>query len=353
MSAAALRTTFGASDLARAGTGTIARMAGATVQVISTKYDGSPHYAYEARLVDRDGPRLRLFVPRGTVMTGYRGTFATQVSFTALFYTDERWYNCYLNHWTTPRLRIESYANVALPATFDGGVVRWVDLDLDVLIRSTGAVSLVDVDEFLEHGRRFAYPGDLVSRAYATADGLLAAARARREPFDRDAHRVGEGTAMEILPLDEPWREAARALWAERWGATRVASHGRLHDLDALHGYVVVEDGAFAGVATYDLAGDACEVVSLDAQREGSGAGTALLDAIARAARAAGCRRLWLITTNDNTAAMRFYQRRGWRLFAVHAGAVDRARAELKPEIPEHGADGIAIRDEVEFELAL
>ena len=339
-----------------------ARQAGQIVRVLSTKYDGSPHYDYQARLVDHEGDRLRLFVPRGTVMEGYRGTLRTQVAFTALFYTDDRWYNCYLNHWTTPRLRIESYANVALPAEFDGETVRWVDLDLDVLIRSTGAVSLVDVDEFVEHGARFGYPGDLVRRATETGDALLAAARGRREPFDRERDLVPGGATMKTVPLDDRsrggpldddhWRGEARALWPARWGSTRVVSRGRLHDLDALPGFVALEDGAFAGVATYRVDGDACEVVSLDALREGSGAGRALLDAIAASARAAGCRRLWLVTTNDNTAAMRFYQRRGWRLAALHRGAVDAARV-LKPEIPATGADGIAIRDELEFELDL
>jgi protein associated with RNAse G/E/RimJ/RimL family protein N-acetyltransferase len=327
-------------------------MAERTVRVVSTKYDGSPHYAYEARLVAEDGALLTLAVPRGTAMSGYRGDLRTSVPFTALFYTDERWYNCYHNHWTTPRLRIESYANVALPATFDGETVRWVDLDLDVLIRSTGSVSLVDVDEFVEHGRRFGYPADLVRRANATADALLAATRERRDPFDRDRHVRQDGGTMDVAPLDDRWRVEARALWPDRWGSTRVVSRGRLHDLDALPGFVAIEDGAFAGVATYEVADGACEVVSLDALREGSGAGTALLDAVVAAARAAGCRRLWLVTTNDNTAAMRFYQRRGWRLAALHRGAVDAARA-LKPEIPATGADDIALRDELEFELAL
>jgi hypothetical protein len=71
----------------------------------------------------------------------------------------------------------------------------------------------------------------------------------------------------------------------------------------------------------------------------------ALLAEAKRIARAAGCTRLWLITTNDNVDALRFYQRRGFRLAALHAGAVDDSRARLKPEIPEAGLYGIAIRD--------
>jgi hypothetical protein len=59
---------------------------------------------------------------------------------------------------------------------------------------------------------------------------------------------------------------------------------------------------------------------------------------------------VWLVTTNDNLDALRFYQRRGLRLVAVHAGAVDEAR-RLKPEIARVGEYGIPIRDEIELEL--
>jgi hypothetical protein len=61
---------------------------------------------------------------------------------------------------------------------------------------------------------------------------------------------------------------------------------------------------------------------------------------------------LWLISTNDNTHAIRFYQRRGSPA-AVHVGAVDRYRRDLKPEIPRRGSDDIPIRDEVEFEMPI
>jgi hypothetical protein len=63
--------------------------------------------------------------------------------------------------------------------------------------------------------------------------------------------------------------------------------------------------------------------------------------------------RLFLITTNDNTHALRFYQRRGLRLCALRPGAVDEARRTLKPEIGEIGNDGIPIHDEVELDLLL
>jgi hypothetical protein len=57
---------------------------------------------------------------------------------------------------------------------------------------------------------------------------------------------------------------------------------------------------------------------------------------------------VWVVTTNDNVGALRFYQRLGFRLRELRAGAVERARADLKPSIPLE-ADGIPIRDELEL----
>jgi hypothetical protein len=58
---------------------------------------------------------------------------------------------------------------------------------------------------------------------------------------------------------------------------------------------------------------------------------------------------VWLITTNDNVSAQRFYVAVGFELAAVHEGAVERSR-ELKPEIPLTGQTGTPIRDELEYE---
>jgi ribosomal protein S18 acetylase RimI-like enzyme len=158
-------------------------------------------------------------------------------------------------------------------------------------------------------------------------------------------------TRPEIRPFAPEHRDWARALLAERWGSARIVTRGRLHQADALPGFIALADGRPAGLVTYLVEGDACEVVTLDACESGAGVGTALLEAAAAVARAAGCRRLWLVTTNDNARALRFYQRRGFRIVAVHVDAV-RASRRLKPEIPETGDDGIPIRDEIELELA-
>ena len=157
---------------------------------------------------------------------------------------------------------------------------------------------------------------------------------------------------FQIRPLrddDRPW---VAELLEREWGATRVVSRGQLYHADRLPGFVATRDGTPCGLVTYRLGDGDCEIISLNSLVERIGIGTALIAAIREVAVAAGCRRLWLITTNDNLAALRFYQRRGFRLAALYPNALEASR-RLKPEIPLVGHDGIPLRDEIELELLL
>ena len=130
-----------------------------------------------------------------------------------------------------------------------------------------------------------------------------------------------------------------------------VAVHDELIDAAALPAAIAWDGAEPAGLLTYRAVKTDWEIVSIAADRPGSGAGGALLDWIRAAAPAAGATRLWLVTTNDNVKALRFYQRHGYDLVAVHRDAVTRARV-LKPAIPEV-LDGIPVRHEIELELLL
>jgi ribosomal protein S18 acetylase RimI-like enzyme len=160
---------------------------------------------------------------------------------------------------------------------------------------------------------------------------------------------MGEVSVRPLEDADRRWADA----FLESHGSRVVAAHGQLFTPTELPGLVAWAGEDRVGLLTYRMEPDACEVVSLHSDREGIGAGTALLEQAARVARAAGRSRLWLITTNDNAHALRFYQRRGFRLTALRPGAVDEARRSLKPSIPEVGNDGVSIRDELELELRL
>ncbi len=155
-----------------------------------------------------------------------------------------------------------------------------------------------------------------------------------------------------VHPLEGADRAWALRLLTDSWGSGRAVTRGVLYDLSTMPGLVAWRGTDRVGLLLYRIDGDACEIMSLDSVVEGIGAGSALMAAAQDTARAAGCVRLWLITTNDNTYALRFYQRRGLRLAALHRDAIAESR-RLKPEIPLVGMDGIPLRDEIELEIIL
>ncbi len=149
-------------------------------------------------------------------------------------------------------------------------------------------------------------------------------------------------------------RDAVAAIHDATWGGPIVVGHGVSYDLRLLPTLVAVDaGGSVLGALAYHVGGDVLEVVSVAAAGAGGeGAGTALLAAAADEARGQDLRRLWLITTNDNLPALRFYQRRGLRITAVAPGAVDESRRR-KPAIPLTGNEGIELHDELTLELRL
>ena len=134
-----------------------------------------------------------------------------------------------------------------------------------------------------------------------------------------------------------------------------VAARGELMRPADHPGYAALDaSGRIVGHAAWRREPDGgAYLVSIDAEPSGAGIGSALLTAVESAARDAGCVRLVLDTTNDNLEALGFYQRRGFRIVAVRPGAVDEARRTLKPTIPELGASGIPMRDELTLEKPL
>ena len=152
----------------------------------------------------------------------------------------------------------------------------------------------------------------------------------------------------EIQPTDRPWVESALVA---AFGSKRMAVRGRLYEPASHEGFIAIEGARRVGLLTYIIDAGELEITALASQNEGRGVGSALMTSAVETARAAGCRRVWLITTNDNLPALRFYQKRGFHLVSIHRGAVDYSRATLKPEIPELGQHGIPIHDELELEF--
>lgn len=162
---------------------------------------------------------------------------------------------------------------------------------------------------------------------------------------------MAEVHVRDLAAADHDW---ARALIARyQGGSDRVARLGELLEPLAMEGLVAETDDKPNGLASVlETADRGLEVVLLVAEPSGVGAGSALMETARQVAQASGHHRLWLVTTNDNLAAIHFYLRRGLRVAAVHRDAVEADRA-LKPEIPEENPEnGLPISDLVEFELA-
>lgn len=155
-----------------------------------------------------------------------------------------------------------------------------------------------------------------------------------------------------VRPLTDSDHQWVRHILEKNWGSSKIVTRGKIYDGSNLPGLIAVEDNKPVGLATYKIENNECEIISMNSEFQGKGIGTALLNAVKSAAIAAGCKRLWLITTNDNLQALRFYQKRGFRIVAVYPNALEESR-KLKPEIPLLGKEDIPLRDEIEMEMKL
>ncbi len=157
-------------------------------------------------------------------------------------------------------------------------------------------------------------------------------------------------TLRTVTAADKP---TVVPLLVREWGSVMVSalSIGGVVDASELPGWLAESDGEVVGLLTYLVRGDTAELVTINAFA-GGGVGAALLTALVDECRGTGVRRIHVTTTNDNTRALRFYQRAGFRLTALWVDAVAAAR-KLKPEIPLRGLDDIPVRDELELVLEL
>lgn len=157
---------------------------------------------------------------------------------------------------------------------------------------------------------------------------------------------------VEYVSINQQNRRQINAFISERWLSTDMIIRGKRIDMNKSDGIAAVENGGIIGLVTYAVRGGICEITSLDSLKEGRGIGTALINRVIRIAKESGCRRIIVVTTNDNINAIRFYQKRGFDMARFYRNALDISR-KMKPGIPLIGDNGIPLRHEIEFELDL
>lgn len=147
---------------------------------------------------------------------------------------------------------------------------------------------------------------------------------------------------------DEAW---VTDVAVKLWGSTEIISKEHAYDILRLPNIIAERDGKPVGFVMYAIEEKACEIVALYASLENQGIGTKLLNQVKEVVKRDGCTKVWLMTTNDNTKALRFYQKRGFVIIIIRTNVMEKQR-KLKP-IPFLGNDGIEIRDEIELEISL
>ncbi|MEN6492276.1 MAG: GNAT family N-acetyltransferase [Rectinema sp.] len=134
------------------------------------------------------------------------------------------------------------------------------------------------------------------------------------------------------------------------WGGDFITTRGVKYSPRDLRGFIAENKQKVVGICLYNIKNEECEIVLLEAFIQYQGIGTGLLGKLRDQNRRENWKRMWLVTTNDNIDALRFYQKRGFELLKIHRNAISKSR-KIKPTIPETGNYGISIRDEIELEL--
>ena len=156
----------------------------------------------------------------------------------------------------------------------------------------------------------------------------------------------------EIEKISNETRDLVNKFLVDNWYSTDMSIRGKIIDGTKLAGFLLQEDNKIIGLITYTFFEDICEITSLDSKKENIGIGTALLKEVEKVAIDNGCKKMRLVTTNDNMRALQFYQKRGYFLTKLYPNAMDEVR-RVKPNVPELGDNDIPLRDEIELEKLL
>ena len=155
------------------------RTEGEEIVVRVLKYDGREHRRWHARVAEQDGPLIVLdAVFDEEVKHDLLGTIALG-TISKEYYWLDRWYNVFRfsdpDH-SFPRF----YCNVNQPPVFDGAVLTYVDLDIDVLVEPDFSYRVLDLEDFEAHE----YPVEVQRNARQALDELLGLITTRAFPFN-------------------------------------------------------------------------------------------------------------------------------------------------------------------------
>lgn len=158
-------------------------MGGSNVVVSVLKYDGLEHRRWPARIAKFEAPLLVLdAVFEAEIRHDLLGTISSGTISTEFYWLD-RWYNVF--RFSDPDRNLKNYyCNVNQPPSFDGRVLSYIDLDIDVLVAPDLTYKVLDLEDFEENARRFAYPEEVQANAHRALADLTGLIESRAFPFN-------------------------------------------------------------------------------------------------------------------------------------------------------------------------
>jgi len=159
---------------------------------------------------------------------------------------------------------------------------------------------------------------------------------------DKNKYQIRETNSNDHLQLNRTIEK--------NWGSAIIVSCGKSHISYKLPGFIAFRGNRILGYICYSIENEQCEIVLLESLQKRNGIGQSLIEYVRSTAEKQKCKRLWLVTTNDNTYSLRFYQKIGFHIVAVYRNAIVEKR-KLRPDIHLVGYDGIPCRDEIELEM--
>jgi ribosomal protein S18 acetylase RimI-like enzyme len=116
----------------------------------------------------------------------------------------------------------------------------------------------------------------------------------------------------------------------EHWGSSMIVSKGKIFNSAELKGFICKENNNIVGLITYRIENNECEIVSLNSTVENRGLGTSLINKMINHSRKNNYQRIWVMTTNDNTKAIRFYQKRGFEWVGYYKDSIQKSKKSIK-----------------------
>ena len=150
--------------------------------VKALKFDGKVHRQWNAELLEESADIWSLYgrfdqrIEHPDIGLIRKGTESFE------YYWKNRWYNVFRFNEPDGSLKC-FYCNVNMPPTLEDGVLSYVDLDLDILVKPDFNFRILDEKEFVSNARTFSYPDETVSKAKEQLNILQGMIRAREFPF--------------------------------------------------------------------------------------------------------------------------------------------------------------------------